>query len=105
MAARPNWRTLARRTVKLSAATFDRVRPPRRGAVVLLYHRVGGRSPLEIDMPADLFEAQMAELAARRNLASLDDALDALASPEPPQSDPIVVTFDDGTADFADVAL
>ena len=47
----------------------------------------------------------MAELAARRRLVTLDDALDALARPDLPPDDPVVVTFDDGTADFADVAL
>lgn len=105
MAAKPMLRSLARRAVKLSAASFDRVRPPGRGVVVLLYHRVGRRSELEIDLPTDLFEAQMAELSARGRLTTLDEALDALEEPAPPQRDPVVVTFDDGTADFADVAL
>ena len=37
---------------------------------------------------------------------TLDDALDALDGPTPTRPrDPVVVTFDDGTADFADAAL
>jgi peptidoglycan/xylan/chitin deacetylase (PgdA/CDA1 family) len=88
------------------AETADRVRRPRRGVVVLIYHRVGAGSGLEIDLPVELFDAQMAALAAGGRVLALDDALAALASPAaPPGPDPVVVTFDDGTADFADVAM
>jgi peptidoglycan/xylan/chitin deacetylase (PgdA/CDA1 family) len=96
---------LARRVVKTSAALADRVRPPRRGVVVLLYHRIGATSGLEVDLPADLFEEQMAELAADARAVALDDALTRLRDPAVPKTDPVVVTFDDGTADFVDVAL
>ena len=37
--------------------------------------------------------------------ATLDDALISLVGPAPAGPDPVVVTFDDGTADFVDVAL
>jgi peptidoglycan/xylan/chitin deacetylase (PgdA/CDA1 family) len=106
-------RTLALRTLKAVAAWGDRVRAPGRGVVVLIYHRVGGGSGTEIDLAPELFDEQMAWLAASGRAASLDEALGRLgvaaadpasasASAEP---DPVVVTFDDGTADLADVAL
>lgn len=79
----------------------------RRGIVFLAYHRVGGGSDLEIDLPAARFDAQMAVLAAEGRTITIDAALEALAAPAPRPDgpDPVVVTFDDGTADFADVAL
>lgn len=94
-----------RRFVKTSAVAADRIRPPRRGVVVLLYHRVGTNSRLQVDLPVDLFDEQMAELAGAGRTLVLDEALTLLQDPEPPASDPVVVTFDDGTADFVDIAL
>jgi peptidoglycan/xylan/chitin deacetylase (PgdA/CDA1 family) len=74
--------------------------------VVLIYHRVGGGSGTEIDLDPGLFDEQMAWLADGGRAVSLDDALDALQRPAPPDGpDPVVVTFDDGTADLAEVAL
>jgi len=94
------------RVVKGAAVAADVVRPPRRGVVVLLYHRVGRRTASEVDLPTDLFDAQLEALAATGRVAPLDACLDALASPEPlDAADPIAITFDDGTADFADLAL
>ncbi len=48
----------------------------------------------------------MEALAASGRVRSVDDALDALDRPAPadPDADPVVVTFDDGTADFAELA-
>jgi peptidoglycan/xylan/chitin deacetylase (PgdA/CDA1 family) len=100
------------RGLKTVAAWGDRVRAPGRGVVVLIYHRVGGGSGTEIDLDPALFDEQMAWLAANGRAASLDDALARLANgqgqghePGPDEPDPVVVTFDDGTADLADVAL
>lgn len=98
-------RALALRALKASARAADRLHPPPRGVVVLVYHRVGARSGLEVDLPVERFEAQMAALAESGRVTTLDAALDALAAPTPPASDPVVITFDDGTADFADLAL
>jgi peptidoglycan/xylan/chitin deacetylase (PgdA/CDA1 family) len=93
--------------VKGAAAVGDRVRRPARGVVILLYHRVGGRSGSEIDLPVSLFDEQMAWLAAESSPSTIDDALAALDRPEPADGapDPVVVTFDDGTADLVDLAL
>jgi peptidoglycan/xylan/chitin deacetylase (PgdA/CDA1 family) len=98
-------RTLLGRTLKTSAVAADRLRAPRRGVVVLVYHRVGAASGLELDLPVARFDEQMAELAAGGRVTTLDRALEAVASPEPPKPDPVVVTFDDGAADFADTTL
>ncbi len=73
--------------------------------MVLLYHRVGRRSPLEIDLDPVVFEEQMAALRASGRVVALGDALDRLTNPPASADSQVVVTFDDGTADFAEVAL
>ena len=99
--------TAVKQGLKWSAHAFDRLRPPARGVTVLIYHRVGGRTPLDVDLPSPTFEAQMEALAAGGRVRTIDDALDALDGPAPasPDADPVVITFDDGTADFAELAL
>ena len=47
-------RSTLQRVVKGAAAAADALRPPRRGVVVLLYHRVGRRTESEVDLPIDL---------------------------------------------------
>jgi peptidoglycan/xylan/chitin deacetylase (PgdA/CDA1 family) len=91
--------------LKHVASLVDWLRPSRPGITVLIYHRVGGRSAVPVDLPTPLFRDQMAELADRA--VSLDTALDLLAGPAPTSAgpDPVVVTFDDGTADVVDQAL
>ena len=105
--------------LKVSAAAADRCRPRQRGLVILIYHRVGGATGVQVDLPTELFERQIAMLAATGRVVDLDSALgilssagpdagsDAAGSDEgvPGPADPVVVTFDDGTADFADVAV
>ncbi len=91
--------------LKLLAAGRDALGPHRAGAVVLLYHRVGGRSKLAVDLPLPLFEAQVDELAGTGALVTLDSLLTALARGDAASAPPVALTFDDGTADFADVAL
>ena len=101
---------LGRRAVKEAAGVADIVRRPGAGVVVLIYHRVGGSSGLELDLPIPLFEAQAAALAASGRVVPLGDALVRLAQPSDtpdtaPRECPVVLTFDDGTADFVDSAL
>ncbi len=103
---RQSLRSRAQRAVKRTASWYDLARPRGRGVVVLGYHRVGCRSSAqEIDLPDDRFDAQLAVLKDCGTPATLDDALAALSAPVRDARDPIVVTFDDGTADFVDVAL
>jgi peptidoglycan/xylan/chitin deacetylase (PgdA/CDA1 family) len=94
----------ARTAIKVTSAAIDSVRRPATGLVVLIYHRVGGRTPVEVDLPGSLFAAQMTHLAAEHEIVSLSDGLHRLAADEA-RSPMVAVTFDDGTADFVDVAL
>ena len=96
---------LPKQILKWSAQTADRLRPPAPGIVVLIYHRVGRRTSLDVDLPLPVFEAQMELLATTRRVVSLDDALQALERPRDHDDDPVVITFDDGTADFADLVV
>jgi peptidoglycan/xylan/chitin deacetylase (PgdA/CDA1 family) len=96
--------------VKGAAVAADAVRHPPPGVVVLIYHRVGAASGLELDLPADRFAAQMEILAASGRVLTLGDALALLGRPVDGAgpgtgADPIVITFDDGTADFVELAL
>ncbi len=107
-AARARARGLAQGALKWASAGADRLLAPPRGVVVLIYHRVGRRSQLEVDLPTGLFAEQVAALAECGRAVTLDAGLAALDGPAPaPHAgpDPVVVTFDDGTADFAEVAL
>ena len=96
---------LARLGLRTTAHVVDRCSPKRRGIVVLAYHRVGALTPMAVDLPDPLFADQMALLVESRRVVGLGEALELLATPEPPDTDPVVVTFDDGTADFIDHAL
>ena len=97
-------RDMTQQAVKVTAATVDRLRPKHDGVVVLIYHRVGRRTSLEVDLPTSLFDEQMAALAETGRVTTLDAALDWLGAPAPETESPIVVTFDDGTDDLADIA-
>jgi peptidoglycan/xylan/chitin deacetylase (PgdA/CDA1 family) len=102
----PSASNLARRAVKSAAGASDALRRHVPGVVVLIYHRVGGGSGREFDLPVDLFEAQATALAASGRVVPLSDALARLDEPVAPDSPaPVVLTFDDGTADFVDRAV
>jgi peptidoglycan/xylan/chitin deacetylase (PgdA/CDA1 family) len=94
-----------RQGVKAMAAAADALWRTRTGLVVLIYHRVGGRTCIETDLPLHLFEDQLDFLAKQGNVVTLDEGLEAISSRPPTASNVVAITFDDGTADFADVAL
>ena len=95
-----------RRTLKVASAAADRWRPHVDGVVILLYHRVGGGTSLEVDLDAARFDEQMATVAASCRPVTLGAGIDELAASESPHAPPpVVITFDDGTADFVDVAV
>lgn len=95
----------ARVSVKAAAAVADVVVPPGRGVVFLIYHQVGGPTAGPVNLSVEAFEAQIAWLAVECRPVRIDEALEALARPAPPEPDPVVITFDDGTAGFVDAAL
>ena len=66
------------------------------GTTVLIYHRVGGGTPDERDLPTAEFDAQVEALTHHR-VVSLDTALDELAAGD--DSPKVVLTVDDGFAD------
>ena len=89
------------------AMAADRLRPPPVGVTILIYHRVGARTSTSVDLPTAQFEEQVAWLAEHSRVVTLDEAADLLTAGAPPDDErPVVVlTFDDGTADFVDEAL
>ncbi len=97
--------SLLRTAVKASAAAVDTIRRPPPGLVVLIYHRVGRRSAIEVDLPWSAFADQMAFLASETKLVSLSDGIARLCEPDEVPERLVAVTFDDGTADFADEAV
>lgn len=103
-------RAAALQALKAAAVVGDRVRHRVPGVVVLIYHRVGARASTEIDLPAAEFDRQMAWLAETGRAVDIDTAVARLSLREPAgdvvaEPDPVVVTFDDGTSDLAEVAL
>lgn len=105
MAGRETLSALARGSLKRAAALADRAHSPRPGLVVLIYHRVGRRTRSRVDLPEWLFEEQMARIAAGPGAIPLGAGVDMLQSVAGSDHRSVVVTFDDGTADFVDVAL
>jgi len=95
--------SFARAAVRRAALIADRVRPPADGLVVLIYHRVGGGSTSAVDLAPEVFGEQMAQLAEWGTVLSLDHAVAELGAGHRPSG--VVITFDDGAADFCDIAL
>lgn len=92
-----------RGAVRRASGALDRLVPRGNGITVLIYHRVGGGTDSSVDLPTAEFAEQMAHLSSRHRVLSLDDATAALAGGVAAPA--VVVTFDDGTTDFADNAL
>ncbi|MGI8873684.1 MAG: polysaccharide deacetylase family protein [Egibacteraceae bacterium] len=77
-------------------------RRPAAGLSVLIYHRVGGGTPDEMDVPVMQFRRHL-EVLRRHRPVSLDAALDELEAGD--NSPKAVLTFDDGFADVHDTVL
>lgn len=86
-----------------AAGTRHRRRPR---VLALIYHRVGRRTASPVDLAQAVFERQL-DLVADR-VIDLDDAATRLRDgPVGTAADPprIVLTFDDGTADWTEVVM
>ncbi len=105
----------AKQLLKRTGALADRLVPPPAGVTVLLYHRVGGGTRSEVDLDPAAFERQLTHLAGEHDVLDLDEAV-AVLRPAPVDEwtpagaadsgrSAIVLTFDDGTADFTDTVL
>jgi peptidoglycan/xylan/chitin deacetylase (PgdA/CDA1 family) len=97
--------------LKVTASAVDAVRRPGAGVVVLAFHQVDGPRASEVNLPGRLFEEQMAIVAEQADVIALGQAVDELAAADGAGSAPpdgrrrVVLTFDDGTADFVEHAL
>ena len=90
---------LARKGTKAAVAPLGVFSRRRRGdLVILLYHRVG-KGAGEIELPAAELDRQLEHLAEHERVVALDHAL------EDRDGGGVVVSFDDGSRDFADGAL
>jgi peptidoglycan/xylan/chitin deacetylase (PgdA/CDA1 family) len=89
-----------RRTLKIGLAAAARpaemLGRGASGTTILIYHRVGGGTPDERDLPTLEFEVQVEELS-RHRVVHLDAALDELEAGD--DSPKVVITFDDGFED------
>lgn len=85
----------SRRRFKEALARAGRAAPAS-GASLLIYHRIGGGTPDELDLPTPTFEWQLDVLEAH-DVVPLDTALDRLDAGDTRPS--VVLTFDDGFDD------
>ncbi|MEO1057640.1 MAG: polysaccharide deacetylase family protein [Actinomycetota bacterium] len=87
----------------------DRVVPTRNGVTILIYHRVGGGSGGEVDLDVDEFRRHLAHLRSTHRVVPIEKAAAALTNSngerDESRNSSVVVTFDDGTADFVEHAL
>ena len=91
--------------VKWLASSADSVRRPR-GLAILIYHRVGARTRVSVDLPRPLFAEQLGALTVGWTPVTLERAAGLLAGAAAPSGPPpVCLTFDDGTADFVEEAL
>ncbi len=120
----------SRRIAKRLAYVVDDLSPSQHGVVVLAYHRVGGRTVSPVDLSTSAFRRQITHV--RERVLTLDESIELLtsthrranadagdnadtsgaveastngAASNGQSAPPIVITFDDGTSDFAEVVL
>lgn len=110
----PTQSTVVRSLAKRVAFAIDDVASHDVGTVILAYHRVGGHTVSPVDLDRRSFRRQMAHVRAVRRAISLDTFADQVASANPVEGRPqtpevfaqdVVLTFDDGTADFVDEVM
>jgi hypothetical protein len=92
----PGLRRTLKRGLAATARPLELVGGEPSGTTVLIYHRVGGGTPDERDLPTTEFVKQIEELTCHR-VVPLDAALDELEAGD--DSPKVVITFDDGFVD------
>src|SRR5207245_471198 len=93
-------RDLALRFVKLGMLPYGAIARERRpGVIILGYHRVGGGSAAQLDLPSALFEWQMEYLKRHHVVVHLDDVVQIARGTVSYPHDVVVITFDDGYED------
>jgi len=70
------------------------------GVTILTYHLVGAGTPSPVDLPSDVFRAQLGELRTFAQVCSLDEALYRLERRIESSRPLVVITFDDGFDNF-----
>lgn len=94
--------SLPRRALKAAARSWDVLHAPAPGITVLIYHRVGAATGGQMNLAPAEFDRQVAWLAANTRVIDLDTAVDEINGAGPTEPG-VVLTFDDGTADWADI--
>jgi len=94
-------KTLLRQLIKVGAIPWSIVSQTRCGGIYfLIYHKIGGGLPLDVDLPAPLFRRQLDFLAQSGRVVSYERALALLQQGRPLTQNLFVLTFDDGYEDF-----
>jgi peptidoglycan/xylan/chitin deacetylase (PgdA/CDA1 family) len=86
---------MSRESLKSALARLGRGARPAPGMTALIYHRVGGGSPDERDLPLAAFAQQVNAIATA--VEPIDVAIDRLEAGD--RTPTVVLTFDDGFAD------
>ncbi len=108
--ATARWVDGARTALKRAAMAADAV-VSTDGVVVLAYHRIDGAGGSQMNLAPQQFRRQLNALMEMARVVTLDAALAELAGAVPPpvsagdDRPAVVLTFDDGTADFVTEAL
>ncbi len=97
--------SLSRRAVRRASLIVDRISPPAAGVSILIYHRVGGGTTSAVDLDLDEFRRQLDHLDQLRRVITLDEAVRGLSREDGSVDGSVVLTFDDGTADFVDTVV
>jgi len=95
-----------RNGLKLAVTSYAKLlgRSPATGISILMYHRVVGDLPLELDISSKLFRSQMEWLAQSSGVVSYDEGLNLLLGGCAVGGLKYVITFDDAYEDFYTVA-
>jgi peptidoglycan/xylan/chitin deacetylase (PgdA/CDA1 family) len=70
------------------------------GITILTYHLIGAGTDSLVDLPVEVFRAQLGELRAFAQVCSLDDAVFRLERKMESHRPLVVITFDDGFDNF-----